>query len=496
MSIDIQNVINISLTTAPQGLLTKNVNNVALFSTETPSGWGVTELYRVYYNARNVATDFGTNSTTYAMANSIFSQTPNVLSGGGTLIIIPFLGISATSGYFDTANISANLDDIILIDDGDLKITLDGTVFNLTGLDFTNALTFIDVAKILQTYLPNAIVTAISTTGIKIQSKQVGSSSTVAVGPVSGGTGTDLSAAGYFNSAGGTATAGVNASGETLISKINATELLVQYAGVITNLEMEDSVVLTTATAIQAKDMIFAHHFSNTSDIAGVCSSIQDADLTKTRCLLYTVSPSAANLFKAAYVGRAFSTNFSGVNTSQTMHLKQLVGIQADDGVTDNILSQCKTAGVDTYTKYSGYNSGGYIFSTGGNDYFDNVYNTLALKFLLEATAFNYLAQTNTKIPQTEAGMDGLKGSFRSALNTFVTAGVIGSGLTWNSSETFGDPETLKTNITDVGFYVYSIPISQQPQIDRTQRIAPLVQMAIKFAGAIQSIDVLGIIEA
>jgi len=49
--------------------------------------------------------------------------------------------------------------------------------------------------------------------------------------------------------------------------------------------------------------------------------------------------------------------------------------------------------------------------------------------------------------------------------------------------------------ITQKGYYTYSIPIAQQAQTDRELRKAPLVQIAVKRAGAIHSSDVLVIIE-
>jgi hypothetical protein len=72
---------------------------------------------------------------------------------------------------------------------------------------------------------------------------------------------------------------------------------------------------------------------------------------------------------------------------------------------------------------------------------------------------------------------------------------MLSAGLTWNSAETFGNPEDLRRNITDVGYYIYSQPIAQQLQAQREARIAPLVQIAIKLAGAIHSSDVLVVIQ-
>jgi len=239
---------------------------------------------------------------------------------------------------------------------------------------------------------------------------------------------------------------------------------------------------------VQAQDRIFLHHVSSTVDItAGVGQTIQQAGNTHSRILGYTVSLSEANLFKAAYAGRGFSVNFTGSATSQTLNLKQLATITPDTGITQTAYTLADTNGVDLYVSYDGVPS---IFSTGGNDFFDNPYSDLALKFALETGGFNFLRQTNTKVPQTESGMNGLKSAYTQVIERFVRAGVIAPG-SWTSSETFGDPEIFKNNVLERGFYVFSQPITKQSAVERDARKAPLIQIAVKRAGAIHTSDVI-----
>lgn len=480
----INNVINVTITNTPSGLTEKNVNSLALFTTEPSDSL---DLYGIYVGAAQVAEDFGTNSVTAQMANAIFSQTPNIRSGGGRLVIIPLLNaVSATAGNFVTANLSANLNDIIAVTSGDLKVTINGVAYNLTGMNFTNCTTWANVAKVLQSYLIEAVVSA-DANGFTITSKKVGSSSTVALATVSGGAGTAMNGSGYFNAAGGAATAGQNSSGETVLQAIARTQGLVGYTPVITNLALEDAALLAIANGIQSQDFMFLHHVASIQDIAGVVTQISDAALTRTRPLLYTPSYAAANLMKAAYAGRAFSVNFTGSFTSQTMNLKQLATITPDLGISQTTYAQADAAGCDVYVSYEGVPS---VYSTSGNDFFDNPYSDLALKFALETAGFNFLRQTNTKVPQTEQGMNGLKNAYSQVCERFIRNGVIAPG-SWTSSETFGDPEIFKNNILTRGYYTYSLPIVQQNASEREQRKAPLVQIAIKRAGAIHTSDVI-----
>ena len=97
-------------------------------------------------------------------------------------------------------------------------------------------------------------------------------------------------------------------------------------------------------------------------------------------------------------------------------------------------------------------------------------------------------------MPQTEEGMNGLKGTYNLVCERFIRNGYIGQGLTWSSNETFGNPEIFRENITNKGYYSYSLPISQQSTVEREARKAPLVQIAIKRAGAFHSGDVLAVV--
>ena len=105
------------------------------------------------------------------------------------------------------------------------------------------------------------------------------------------------------------------------------------------------------------------------------------------------------------------------------------------------------------------------------------------------------MATTNTKIPQTESGLTTLKNGYAITCRKAVTNGFFGVGLTWNNPSTFGDPETFRRNIRDVGWYIYSLPIAQQSQSEREQRKAPVIQIAGKESGALHSSEVFVSIE-
>lgn len=86
--LSIANVVNISVATAPAGLQNYRINNLALFTKEEPVK-AFDGDFKIYLDPSAVADDFGTESETYAQALLVFGQSPNILDGGGSLIVYP-----------------------------------------------------------------------------------------------------------------------------------------------------------------------------------------------------------------------------------------------------------------------------------------------------------------------------------------------------------------------------------------------------------------------
>lgn len=481
------NVINVSVTETPLGLTVKNVNSLLLLTQDAP---GNGETFGIYVAPSQAGGNYDTGSVTMQMVNNVFAQTPNILSGGGRLIIAPMQGaVSATPGNFATPNISANLAGIIAVTNGSLNVSVNEVEQSLTGLNFTSCTTFANIAAVFNNVLVDCICSAVAN-GLVFTSNKVGTDSQVAITAGSGGT--DLNGTAFLHGATGTPTDGSASSGETVAQAVTRLKGIVGFVGVMSSVDLEDTVASATAAFIQAQDMFFFSHFGSTQDITGISATIQQASQTKTRCLVYTQGMAAANLYKAAYAGRACSVDFTGSLTSQTMNLKTLANVLPDPGITQTLFdeagaSEATGTGCDLYVSFDGDPS---VSSNGANDYFDNVYSDLAAKFALQVAGYNFLKQTNTKIPQTEPGMDGLKDAYRKVCNQFVTNGCWAPG-SWLSSETFGDPTIFNNNITAKGFYIFSQPVATQSSSDRDNRIAPLVQIAAKRAGAIHSGSVL-----
>lgn len=274
---------------------------------------------------------------------------------------------------------------------------------------------------------------------------------------------------------------------ETLGEAITRSTDLVAYCGITSTWIETEQEMLDAAAVVQALNKIafFVQRVDTALDVTtGMLWKLMDGGFDKSRGLYYGGATDISALqMKAAYMGRAMSTIFSGSNTTQTMHLKSLATISSDPTMDQTIFEKSKIAGADTYVSFEGVAA---VNCSGANRYFDQVYNLMWFVFALQVSGFNYLRQTGTKVPQTENGMDGLKGAYRAVCEQAVTNQYAAPG-TWNSPTTFGNQADLLANVAGFGYYIYSTPIAQQLQVDREARKAPLVQIALKEAGAIQS---------
>lgn len=483
-------VINVSLSTTPQGLADFNTNSIAIFSNEPLQ---IPALYTVCYSPQDAIAAAGSNSLTAKMATALFTPVPNFRTGLGVLYIFPFKGVNATAGRLTTADISANIANFKEVTNGAANFTIDGTTTLIQGLDFSAVKTLADIAQVIQDQNPDMDV-KVDETGkmLVFTSRNVGEESAITISTAIGEGITDLFGSTLLNGEGATSTTGTNTSGQTLAEAVMAAEEQVFFGGILTTQYADNATVLANAQVIQALDKVYFEVTQSHHNISILGQNIQAAGLGKTRLNSYAMGKDAAKVEIATYATIAMSVNYNGTATANTMNLKTLTGVLPDRFLNSTFLNAAQTYGVDLYGNLGGLS---VVLSNNNNGYTDDIVNQVWLKKKLEVNGFNYLRQTNTKIPQTEQGMTGLKNAYAQVCEMGVNNGVIGDGLEWNSAIPFGDPEDFKRNIREYGYYIYSLPIAMQSQAERESRKAPLVQIAIKFAGAIHSSDVLVNIE-
>lgn len=488
------NTINVTISGLPQGLTAFNTNNVCIFSNDIAN---FADSYKTYVSAQSVAKDFGSNSLTAKMANAMFATVPNLRSGNGSLIVAPYSATNGTQGKAITPDISANVDNFKGVTNGEFIVTVDGNDVKFSKLDFSACVDLADVVNVINS-VPSDVFIDLDDTGKKIKfvSKTVGTKSTIAFKKVTPTVGIDLTGNNYLNTASVVPVAGTEATSiKTLGEMVAEINSKIFFGVVLDTVLRSEADVLANATAIQSiSKKLYVEALGSFAAAKKLAQDVKSATLTQTRVIGYTYGNiENAKIAAAAAASRACATNYSGSNTCITMNLKTLGGVLADTNADDNTLNEARTNGFDIYGNTSGLSC--YYSTNSAGGYFDDQTGIMAFLGDLEVAGFNYLRQTNTKVPQTETGMTGLKNAFGGVCEKYVRNGWIGTGLKWNSSEKFGDPEDFDRNITEKGYYIYSQPIADQLQAERTTRTAPLVQIAVKSAGAIHIVNVNGTYE-
>lgn len=379
--VDISNVVNIVVSSAESGLGNYNVNAFLYLASESPvETW--TTPYRIYRNANDVATDFGTNAQVTKSAQVMFAQNHNFISGNGYLIVAP----------------------LIITEEGGEEVV------------------------------------------------------------------------------------------ESLSDALARISALIYFGGWCSDKESEDSEIEAVALANESMDSIYFVESNSSADLedGGLFANLAEAGYDKTKMLYH--GEDSDKSFLPAYASRMMSVNFSAQNSTNTANLKSLKGISADGTVTQTLYNKLAQLGVDGYVEYGGIAKVVSNANTSGN-FFDEVYDRIWFKNAMKVAIFNALATTNTKIPQTEAGMDYLKRSARAVCQQAVYNGFLAAGQ-WNSEFLFGNPEDFARNISDFGYYIWSLPIREQAQSEREERKAPVIQIAGKEAGAIHSASIIVTFEA
>jgi len=466
--LSINNVISIQVSQSQTGIGAYNTSNLGLFTREVAASSFGTLGYKLYLDPSQVAVDFGSNSYTYQMANAVFSQQPNILAGSGYLCVMPM--IAGTIGVDNIAWSATPSSGAYVLNYGSQATA--SLAYNASAAQIQvaiNALIGLGQATVTGSYGAGFVITLNGVNGASagwtLSSNTTGDTITV-THPTPG------------------------VVGETLGAAITRTTGLVQYFGVMAEEIASQTDVLAAAAILLPLNKIGFFVDLNVATVGpgGKFDLLRTGTFTNSRGLYYGNGNVIDSLvMMASYAGLALSTNFDGSNTTITMHLKNLNGVQPDSTVTQTILAECQLSGADVYVSIQGTSK---TFTSGANSFYDQVYNLEWFVGALSVAGFNYLAQTNTKIPQTENGMSGLKGAYRNICEQGVTCQYLAPG-TWTSSTTFGNQTDFINNISQRGYYIYSAPISQQSQASRAARAAPLCQIAAKQAGAIQSSTVI-----
>jgi hypothetical protein len=184
--------------------------------------------------------------------------------------------------------------------------------------------------------------------------------------------------------------------------------------------------------------------------------------------------------------GRGFTVNFDANNSTITLKFKQEPGVAAET-LTESEAQALIDKNCNVFVNYEnntaiiqeGVMANGYFFDERqGADWIQN---------RIQNDVYNLLYQSPTKIPQTDAGTHTIVTTIQQSCDAAVNNGWVAPGV-WNVAG-FGQ---LNQGMTlTKGYYVYAPPVATQSQADREARKSVPIQVALKLAGAIHSVNVI-----
>lgn len=486
-TLSVSDVVNVQIVMSPKAAGTRNFG--ALLVLGSSPIIDTHERLRQYSSLDGFIADYGTNTQEYLAANLYYAQDPQPLTIFGAR-----WAKTATSAVLKGAALSVAqqvLENFTAVTSGGMQLSVDGTVKSLSAINLSEASNLNAVAS--------AVTNALGTAGtcvwnavydrFEIISATTGESSTIshADEPVSGN---DISS--LLGLSAGRASAPVDGSAaESLLDAVTALAGMSQewYGLVIADPSISDNDVLAVAAYIEAsgQSRIFGYTTQSvlTLDPASstdLASKLKAGNYKRTFDQFSSATPYAA----ASMFGRAFTVNFNGNRNAITLKFKQEPGIGAEN-ITESQAAALKARNCNVFVKYSndtaiiqeGVMANGYFF--------DEVHGLDCLQNDLQTAVYNLLYTNQTKVAQTNAGINRILATLEARLDQAVANGLLAPGQ-WNGPDMGA---IVSGQYLTKGYYLFAPSVDTQSQAEREARRSPVIQVAVKLAGAVHFVDVI-----
>ena len=422
----------------------------------------------------------------------------------GTGSSIGFLFDPTAFGYLDFASLPAN-NDTVTIQGTAVTFKTSGATgnqVNIAGTGAAMATAFasfanasVDANLSLMTYL--AVGTKVyvisditGTAGNAYTLAKSGTNPTLSGATLAGGSGVSVAAL----LKGKSTQASLPANGiaaETLAAGVTA--LIAAsgdwYAGELVEEGVDSASIIAAASIIEAqqKKRIFGVTITDTTAIDPTSTTdlgylLSANNLARTFSQYSQYDPQAI----ASFFGRASTVNFNGSKTTLTMKFKTEPGVQAET-ITETQAAALKAKRVNVFVNYDNSTA---IIQEGvmaNGAFFDERQGLDWLENDVQTAVYNLLYTSSTKIPQTDQGTHLIVTTIEDRLAQAVSNGLVAPGK-WNAG---GFGQLKQGDYLPKGFYCYAPPIAMQSQADREARKSVPIQIAVKLAGAVHSVDVI-----
>lgn len=493
MSLPLSQIVNVQLNVPPVSAARRDFGLLALFTPEAGSPFaGASGRYVFAASQTEVEGLFGTNSQTAQASRRFWSQTPRPKQ----LMIARWnkaeANFPATASVLRGGVVTDLLADFKDVEDGRFRITVGANTINATAIDFSGAADMPAVAALISAKVAGTTVTwdAVGKRFL-VTATVAGTASDIGYVTDQGGAGTYIGDMLMLQDGQAQATAGsaaVVVPAETLPHAFAALQDVNPgwYAAAVADPGLTDDEIEAASDWIQAAPgKRLGLTTTNPDQIEDVPENVfrQLVDKQNDRTVvLYDKTDSYGIL---SYLARALSVNFAANNSTITMKFKTLPGVAADE-LTLTEAAKCKALGINFYAYFDESPMVAEGTALGGR-FFDEIQILDWFVDACQKEVFSALYGSPTKIPLTDAGTHKLIARVQKVGREGVNNGAFAPGI-WNG-DGFGTLET--GDRLDDGFYVWADSVDNLSTTDREARKAPPIQVALKLASAIHSVDVL-----
>ncbi|MGE7137946.1 DUF3383 domain-containing protein [Luteibacter sp. NPDC031894] len=493
MSLPLSQIVNVQLNVPPVSAARRDFGLLALFSPEAGTPFaGAAGRYVFAASQAEVEGLFGTNSQTAQASRRFWAQTPKPKQ----LMIARWNKVEtnfpATASALRGGVVTDLLADFKDIEDGRFRITVGAATVNAVGLDFSGAADMPAVAALISAKVAGTTITwdAVGKRFV-VTATATGTASNIGFVTDQGGAGTYIGSMVMLQDGQAQATAGSNAvtvPAETLPEAFAALQDVYPgwYAAAIADPGLTDDEIEAASDWIQAAPgKVIGLTTTNPDHIEDVPENVFRQLFDKRNDRTAAIYDKTDSYGILSWLARALSVNFAANSSTITMKFKQLPGVAADE-LTLTEANKCRALGINFYAYFdeSPMVAEGTVI---GGRFFDEIHILDWFVDACQKEVFSALYGSTTKVPLTDAGTHKLIARVQKVGREGVNNGAFAAGI-WNG-DGFGTLET--GDRLDDGFYVWADTVDNLSTSDREARKAPPIQVALKLASAIHSVDVL-----
>lgn len=491
-TLSIDALIQVSVNLSPQAAQAQNTSVGLVLGNSTVID--PVNRIRYYTTLAGVAADFGTSAPEYLGALLWFAQVPQPTeiaigrwvqtASAGQLICAPLAPAQQLLSYWTA------------ITTGSLHVSIDGTPMDVTGMNFSAALSLSGVAAVIQTAIRTAftdltvVVYNANFGRFEFTSPTTGTSSTVSF-LTTAGSGVDISGplGGRVTNSGSYVSPGLAAESASAAAALFDGMFGQTWYALFMPTIASDSDHVAVAGYIEGSAN--KHRYGITSNEGAIINN--PSDTTNVAYLIKAgkynrtyVQYSSTSLYAIiSAFARMMTTNYGGNNTVITLMYKQEPVVVAENlNVTQ--LSTLQGFNANVFAAYNNNTAILESFVGGDGIYADVSFGADNFAIQLQTDLYNLLYLSPTKIPQTDPGTHQITTVIKNDCVQYVNNGFIAPGV-WN----VGGFGTLQQgDFMPTGYYIFAPSVNVQNPTDRAARKSVPIQVAIKLAGAVQTVNV------